>query len=102
MRFTINKPTMARLAAASGVSLSTINRLLHGSGSVRPETVDRIVEAAQEIGFYGLGALHHRKRANLPQRTLGFLMQQSHRALYQMWAERIIAELRAQSVPVLV
>ena len=81
--------TIATLAKASGVSLSTVNRLLHGTGTVRPETADRIVEVAHKIGFYGLGALHGRKRDNLPHRNLGFLMQQSHRALYQMWAEHI-------------
>ena len=96
----MNKPTIARLATASGVSLSTINRLLHGTGAVRPDTVERIMEAAQQIGFYGLGALRERKRANLPQMTLGFLLQQSHRALYQMWAERITiaATARADAV----
>ncbi len=87
----MNRPTIADLAKAAGVSLSTVNRLLHGTDKVRQETVERILEAAGEIGFYGLGALHARKRASLPRRKLGFLMQQSHRPLYQMWAEAIIA-----------
>lgn len=86
----MTKPTIGQLADASGVSLSTINRLLHGTASVRPETVERILDTAKQIGFYGLGSLKQRKMANLPQRSLGFLMQQSHRALYQMWAERIV------------
>ena len=87
----MNKPTIADLAKAAGVSLSTVNRLLHGAATVRPETVERILETAEEIGFYGLGALRERKRDNLPHRNLGFLMQQSRRPLYQMWAEGIIA-----------
>ena len=86
----MSKPTIAMLAKASGVSLSTVNRLMHGTGSVRPDTVERILRSAQEIGFYGLGALEDRKQANLPRRKLGFLMQQSHRALYQLWANRIV------------
>ncbi|MDK4742220.1 LacI family DNA-binding transcriptional regulator [Rhizobium sp. LEGMi198b] len=85
----MNRPTIADLARASDVSLSTVNRLLHGTGSVRQDTVDRILKAADEIGFYGLGALRERKRDNLPHRTLAFLMQQSHRPLYQMWAEAL-------------
>ena len=87
----VSKPTIASLAIAAGVSLSTVNRLLHGHGAVRPETAERIIDTAREIGLYGLGALRERKRARLPRRTLGFLMQQSHRALYQMWAEAIVA-----------
>ena len=93
----MSKPTIAHLATAAGVSLSTVNRLLHGQGSVRPETAERIIGTAEQIGFYGLGALRERKRASLPQRSLGFLMQQSHRALYQMWAEAIVAVARHRS-----
>lgn len=86
----MKRPTIADLAQTAGVSLSTVNRLMHGTGTVRSETVDLILEAAAEIGFYGLGALRERKRANLPQRNLGFLMQQSHRPLYRMWAEAFV------------
>lgn len=87
----MNRPTLADLAEAAGVSLSTVNRLLHGTGKVRGDTVERILDAADIIGFYGLGALRQRKRDNLPHRRLGFLLQQSHRPLYKMWAEALIA-----------
>lgn len=87
----MNRPTISDLAKTADVSLSTVNRLLHGTGTVRPETVDRILDAANQIGFYGLGALRQRKRENLPHRNLGFLMQQSHRPLYQMWAEALMS-----------
>lgn len=92
----MSRPTIAELAKASGVSLSTVNRLMHGTGAVRPDTVDRILRSAQEIGFYGLGALEGRKQANLPRRRLGFLMQQSHRALYQLWADRIVVAAKGR------
>ncbi|NSY52061.1 LacI family DNA-binding transcriptional regulator [Agrobacterium tumefaciens] len=96
----MSRPTIADLANAAGVSLSTVNRLLHGNGTVRADTIDRIVEAADQIGFYGLGALQRRKRENLPHRKLTFLMQQSHRPLYQLWAEgiRSAAERRSDAV----
>lgn len=93
----MNRPTIADLARASNVSLSTINRLLHGTGTVRGDTADRILEAADAIGFYGLGALRERKRDNLPHRELGFLMQQSHRPLYQMWAEALTSSALRRS-----
>lgn len=83
-------PTIAELAQAAGVSLSTVNRLMHGTSSVRPETARHILSTAEKIGFYGLGALRERKRTNLPHRQLGFLMQQSHRPLYQMWAQTLV------------
>jgi LacI family transcriptional regulator len=87
----MKRPTIVELAKSANVSVSTVNRLLHGTGTVRAETVERILETAQEIGFYGLRALRERKRENLPHRNLGFLMQQSHRPLYQLWAEAIVA-----------
>lgn len=87
----MNRPTIAGLANTAGVSLSTVNRLLHGTGTVRADTVDRILDAADKIGFYGLGALRQRKNENLPRHRFSFLMQQSHRPLYQMWAEALTA-----------
>lgn len=87
----MNRPTISDLANAAGVSLSTVNRLLHGKGVVRADTIERILDAADQIGFYGLGALRRRKQESLPQRHLTFLMQQSHRPLYQMWAEAIVS-----------
>lgn len=85
----MSRPTIAGLAARAGVSVSTINRLLRGDGSVRQETSERILDAAAEIGFYGLGALQQRKRETLPRRRLGFLLQQSHRSINRLWASAI-------------
>ncbi|MQB46121.1 LacI family DNA-binding transcriptional regulator [Rhizobium sp. ICMP 5592] len=87
----MRRPTIAQLAEAAGVSLATVNRLLHGTGTVRPATVERILKTAEEVGFYGLDALREPMPANLPHHKLGFLMQQSHRPIYQMWAAAIIA-----------
>ncbi|MDH0117778.1 LacI family DNA-binding transcriptional regulator [Rhizobium pusense] len=93
----MNRPTISDLAAAAGVSLSTVNRLLHGKGSVRGDTINRILDAADEIGFYGLNTLRRRKNESLPHRNLSFLMQQSHRPLYQMWAEALVAASARQN-----
>lgn len=87
----MTRPTIADLANAAGVSISTVNRLLHGSSSVRQDTIDQILRAAEEIGFYGLGTIRDRRRDALPHYKLGFLMQQSHRPLYKLWAEGIIS-----------
>lgn len=85
----MNRPTIADLAKAAGVSVSTVNRLLHGSGTLRPQT-DLILSAAQQIGFHSSGPRHERRRDNLPHRHLSFLMQQSHRPLCQIWAEALL------------
>ena len=96
----MKRVTVADLAKASGVSVATVNRLLHGSGPVRNDTAERITDAANEIGFYGLGTIKVRRRENLPHRKLGFLLQQSHRKLYQNWAAALThaAEQRLDAV----
>lgn len=85
----MGRPTITDLARAAGVSIATVNRILGGSTSVRPATIQRVQEAAGEIGFYGLGAIEARKREAMPHYRLAFLLQQSHRELYQMIAQRI-------------
>ena len=84
-----NRPTIADLAGAAGVSIATVNRILAGSASVRPRTMQRVQEAAGEIGFYGVGAIDARKRVSIPRYRLGFLLQQSHREWYQLIAKKI-------------
>lgn len=85
----MKRPTISDLASASGVSVSTVNRLLHSSGSVRSDTIERIGAAAERIGFYGLGAIRERARDSLPHYRFGFLLQQSTRPIYQMFAQAI-------------
>jgi LacI family transcriptional regulator, galactose operon repressor len=85
------RPTIADLAEAAGVSISTINRILNGSAKVRPPTMQRVHEAAEGIGFYDLGTIESRRRQIRPRRKLGFLLQQSHREVYRMFGANVVA-----------
>ena len=85
----MNRPTISDLARAAGVSISTVNRIIGGSGSVRPATIQRVQEAAGEIGFYGMGVIDARRKDAMPRYRLGFLLQQSHREWYQLMAQKI-------------
>src|SRR5262245_5678503 len=76
-RIGMNRPTIADLAKAANVSVSTVNRILAGSTSVRTATIQRVQDAADEIGYYGLGVIAARKQDSLPHYRLGFLLQQS-------------------------
>lgn len=76
----MSRPTLRDLAAAAGVSLATVNRVLGDSGRVRPATVERVLEAARQIGFYGLGALQQRAAAARPRHRLGVVVQTPHRS----------------------
>jgi LacI family transcriptional regulator len=84
------RPTIADLAQTSGVSVTTVNRILGGSGSVRAKTIHRVQDAAESIGFYGLGVIEDRKKRALPSYRFGFLLQQSTRDLYRLFGAKIV------------
>lgn len=39
------------VARAAGVSIATVSRALHGSGLVRPETLDRVMKVVRQSGY---------------------------------------------------
>jgi LacI family transcriptional regulator len=45
------RSTLAEVAAAAGVSVATASRALGGYGSVRPDTADRVAEAARTLSY---------------------------------------------------
>jgi LacI family transcriptional regulator len=85
----MRRPTIKDLAQAADVSVVTVNRVLAGTTGVRQKTRDAVQEAAQKIGFYGLGAIAARVAAARPRHRLGFLLLQPHRPFYQICATAI-------------
>lgn len=83
------RATIADVAREAGVSVSTVNRILSGEGGVRQLTIQSVQEAAERVGYYGVGAIAARKHESLPRYRLGFLLQQSTRSLYQLIAAKI-------------
>ena len=79
----MSRPTIKDLAKAAGVSVATVNRVIGGTGDVRPATMGRVRDAAQAIGFYGLGAIENRVGAARPKYRFGFLLQQPTRTFYK-------------------
>src|ERR1700722_9328742 len=83
------RPTINDLAEAAGLSVSTVNRVIGGGNRVRPATMQRVRDAAQSIGFYGLGAIEGRIIAARPKYRFGMLLQQSNRTFYQMLGQAL-------------
>ncbi|MBY6046206.1 LacI family DNA-binding transcriptional regulator [Vannielia litorea] len=77
------RPTIPDLASAAGVSVSTVNRVISDAGSVRQPTRERVLEAAQEIGFYGLGTIEHSVRSRRETHRLGVILQARSRVFYR-------------------
>lgn len=91
----MKRPTIKDLAEASGVSVATVNRVIGNSGSVKEGTMQQILEAAQKIGFYGLGALQHRVIKARTRHQIGVIIQTQHRHFSELLESNL--EAAAQS-----
>jgi len=80
------RPTIADLAAAAGVSVATVDRVLNQRHPVREGTAGRVLRAAEAIGYHATTLLQQRLREELPVRTFGFLLQRRQVAFYQQLA----------------
>lgn len=79
----MTRPTIRDLANAAQLSVATVNRVLAGAANVRASTRELVQEAAERIGFYGLGAIQSRVAASRPKLCFGILLLQPHRPFYQ-------------------
>lgn len=93
----MTRPTIPDLAKAAGVSVATVNRVLAGADNVRMPTRLLVQEAAERIGFYGLGTIQAKVSASRARHRFGFLLLQPHRQFYQNCAEAIRTAAAAAS-----
>lgn len=80
----MTRPTIKDLAEASGLSISTVNRVIGGSKHVRDATVRQVMEAAERIGYYGVGVIRSQIVSRRPKLRLGFLLHQPNRTFYKL------------------
>lgn len=79
----VKRPTIPDLAEAAGVSVSTVNRVINKGDSVRQPTRERVLRAARDIGFYGLGTIEHSVTAGREIHRPGVLLLQERRPFYR-------------------
>lgn len=91
----MKRPTIPDLAKAAGVSVSTVNRVLNQPESVRPPTKERVLAAAEEIGFYGLGTIEHAVKSTQTTHALGVLLQRGSRSFYRNLGDAIVSAAEA-------
>ena len=87
----MSKATIRDVAAAAGLSVSTVNRALHEPEKVRHETMLAVVQAAESIRFYGIGAIKKRAQFARPRVRVAVLLLQRHRMLYRMLGQALEA-----------
>ena len=88
------RATIADIAAKAGVSVSTVDRVLNGRAPVSQATAERVTAAADAVGYHGTALIRWRLREMIPQRRLGFVLQQQEKPFYRELAaelERAVA-----------
>jgi transcriptional regulator with XRE-family HTH domain len=90
------RPTIADLARAAGVSVATVDRVLNARHRVREPTAERVIGAADAIGYHAATLLKTRLRTDLPERTFAFLLQRPD-AFYTQFGGDLAAATRARS-----
>ena len=91
----MERPTIADLAKAAEVSVSTVDRVLNGRDPVRRDKAERVLKVAAEIGFRATGALRQRLGPDRPDRAFGFLLQAETQSFYGMLGRALVRETRA-------
>jgi LacI family transcriptional regulator len=85
------RPTISDLATAAGVIVATVDRVLNQRHRVRIETAERVLGAAQSIGFHAAALLKQRISPDVSERTFGFLLQKRADYFYQQLASDLKA-----------
>lgn len=76
-------PTMEDVARAAGVGVATVDRVINKRASVRPETAQRVLAAAEQIGFRRAGLIRDRLVESTAGCRLGFILQNASTAFYR-------------------
>lgn len=88
--------TVKDVARQAGLSATTVDRALNGRMKVRTETLRRIAEAAQAVGYHGQRLVEERLREDLPVCKLGFLLlDDAHFSFNRGLGARIEHEVRS-------
>jgi len=82
----VARATIQDVAKACGLSVSTVNRTLHEPNKVRPETLQSVLQAAESVGFYGIGSIRDSLHSARPRVRVGILLLQRNRAFYKSLA----------------
>ncbi len=92
------RPTLADLARAAGVSVATVDRVLNARRRVRQPTAERVLGAAEAIGFHGAPLIKRRMRVDAPTQTFGFLLQKPDAFYRRLGADLEAATARLTNV----
>lgn len=92
----VKRPTLQDLAIAAGVSVATVDRVINRRLPVSGDTSQRVVLAAESIGYHATSLLKRRLH-EMPVRRFGFLLQKPD-AFYRQLSQELITATRTSRV----
>ena len=92
-----NRPTLKSLARAAGVGVATVDRVLNGRANVRDTTAQRVLEAAERIGYPTRILVARRSEAARPRVRFGFVLHKGSQEFYQSFARELEAAVKART-----
>ena len=95
----VSAPTVADVAREAGVSVATVDRVVNGRLPVREDTTRRVLDAAQRLGFHAAGLIRARLREQLPEVTVGLLLQRPEEPFYAISRPAGAGDDRQPGVP---
>jgi LacI family transcriptional regulator len=84
----VKRPTLQDLAKAAGVSIATVDRVINRRLPVSEDTAQRVVHAAEGIGYHATSLLK-RRLVEMPVRRFGFLLQKRGDAFYHQLGQEL-------------
>jgi LacI family transcriptional regulator len=92
----VKRPTLHDLAQAAGVSIATVDRVINRRLPVSDDTSQRVVQAAESIGYHATSLLKRRVQ-EMPARRFGFLLQKPD-AFYKQLGQELVSASRASRI----
>ncbi|SCK26172.1 LacI family DNA-binding transcriptional regulator [Vogesella sp. LIG4] len=76
-------PTMEDVARLAGVGVATVDRVINQRAKVRPQTAQKVLAAAEQLGFHRTGLIRHRIEQQQAAPRLGILLQRQSTYFYR-------------------
>jgi LacI family transcriptional regulator len=92
----VKRPTLTDLAKAAGVSIATVDRVINRRLPVSDDTAQRVVTAAESIGYHATSLLK-RRLVERPVRRFAFVLQKPD-AFYRQLGQELVTATRASHV----
>ncbi|MCP8688825.1 LacI family DNA-binding transcriptional regulator [Marinobacterium sedimentorum] len=93
-----NRITIAAVAQAAGLSVSTVDRVLNSRAPVKSQTAERVLQAARATGYpIGTDSTPTETHATEAYR-LGFLLQSAEQPFYKELQQQLEQALRSRSL----